>query len=437
MKTIWIVNHYAIPPAYGGLNRHYYFAKYLKRMGYQVRIFSSSAVHNAGINMIEPGCRDLTREVESDGVAYTFVKTCSYGGNGLSRVQNMLQFPMRLHKAYRQFERPDVIFTSSPTPFGALEAVRLAKKLRVPVVVEVRDLWPESLVAYKGLSRRNPVMWCLYRLEKYLYKKADRLVFTMPGGADYIKERRWSKAVPQEKLRHINNGVDLEEFDANRVQCTLNDPDLEATDTFKVVYTGSIREVNHVGSLVEAARLMQTMPGCEQVRFLVYGDGTERDPLQQRCEREHITNIVFKGHVERRYIPYILSKADVNVIAVRQSAIMRFGCSLNKLFDYMASGRPVVSNLHVAHDLIAQYGCGVTTQNQEPEELARAIDGIRRLPREEYDKMCANARRGAQDFDYANLTRRYAALLEEVCRQKDALAVVPDSQAGKDENHAV
>lgn len=193
-KNIWIINHYAIPPEYGGLNRHYYFSKYLGRMGYHVRIFTSSLIHNSGINMIEQQQKEKTREVELDGVTYTFVKACSYQGNDLSRIQNMLQYPFNLMRVYKDFEKPDVIYTSSPTPFAAVQAIRLAKRLKVPVIVEVRDLWPESMVAYKGLSRGNPVIACLYQLEKWMYKrptgwcspwKAVRI--TLPSGAGRSK----------------------------------------------------------------------------------------------------------------------------------------------------------------------------------------------------------------------------------------------------------
>lgn len=210
----------------------------------------------------------------------------------------------------------------------------------------------------------------------------------------------------------MNNGVDLEEFQHNQTAFPLDDPDLLDQSTFKVVYTGSIREVNHIGTLVDVAKRMDT--GDNNIRFILYGDGTERQALQERCEKEGIRNIVFKGRVARKYIPFVLSKADLNMVIVRQTNIMRFGCSLNKLFDYMASGKPIVSDLKVNHDLIARYQCGITTPSPEAAEVEKAIRAVYQMPREAYDRLCQNALRAAADYDYQALARRYAQIIEDV-----------------------
>ena len=178
---VWIINHYAIPPSMGGLVRHYYFSKYLHQMGHEVRIFTASEIHNTNINMIRDG--SLYKEETMDGVPYTFLKTRDYTGNGLSRIYNMLEFPLRIQQAVKKFvkngEKPDVIYTSAPTIFAAGSALIAARRLKVPCVVEVRDIWPESIVEYKGMSRKNPIILVLYQLEKWLYKHADRLIFTV------------------------------------------------------------------------------------------------------------------------------------------------------------------------------------------------------------------------------------------------------------------
>lgn len=181
-----------------GWCRHYYFSKFLRERGHQVRIFTASEIHNTNINMIRDGA--LYREETMDGVPYTFLKTRDYSGNGLSRIINMLEFPLRIQQAVNRFakvgERPDVIYTSAPTIFAAASAVIAAKRLKVPCVVEVRDIWPESIVEYKGMSRKNPVILALYALEKWLYKNADRLIFTMEGGPGLHQGKALGKQNP-------------------------------------------------------------------------------------------------------------------------------------------------------------------------------------------------------------------------------------------------
>ena len=268
--NVWIINHYAIPPSMGGLVRHYYFSKFLRQMGHTVRIFTASEIHNTNINMIRDS--SLYKEQEMDGVPYTFLKTRDYSGNGLSRIYNMLEFPLRIQQAVKKFvkngERPDVIYTSAPTIFAAASALVAARRLKVPCVVEVRDIWPESIVEYKGMSRKNPIILALYQLEKWLYKKADRLIFTMEGGKDYIREKHWEDKVPLEKIYNLNNGVDLQEYDKNCQQYRLDDPDLLDESTFKVVYTGSIRLVNNLGKIVEMAEYLQKQ-GENKIKFLL------------------------------------------------------------------------------------------------------------------------------------------------------------------------
>ena len=415
--NVWIINHYAIPPSMGGLVRHYYFSKFLRQMGHTVRIFTASEIHNTNINMIRDS--SLYKEQEMDGVPYTFLKTRDYSGNGLSRIYNMLEFPLRIQQAVKKFvkngERPDVIYTSAPTIFPAASAMVAARRLKVPCVVEVRDIWPESIVEYKGMSRKNPIILALYQLEKWLYKKADRLIFTMEGGKDYIREKHWEDKVPLEKIYNLNNGVDLQEFDKNCQQYRLDDPDLLDESTFKVVYTGSIRLVNNLGKIVEMAEYLQKQ-GENKIKFLLYGDGTEREQLMQLCEQKGLTNIRFPGKVEKKYIPFILSRSDLNINHVKQTGIMRFGCSLNKQFDYFASGKPVLSDLTVNYDLIERYGAGVTLPTQDTEEMCRQVLRFAHMPQEEYRQICQNARRAAQDYDYRALTQRLLQILEDTVK---------------------
>lgn len=414
MKKVWIVNHSAIPPELGGLNRHYYFSKYLSAKGYDIRIITASKIHNTAVNIIGKHEKSIFKEKQFGEVVYTYVKTSDYRGNGLSRVINLIQFPWRLMRHYKKLDRPDIIYASSPSPFAAFIAVSIAKKLKIPVIVEIRDLWPESIVAYRRASRRSPVIWAMYRLEKWIYKHADRLVFTMEGGTDYLREKHLESMVDAGRIFHINNGVDLEEYKRNRA-LPFDDPDLEDENTFKVIYTGSVRTVNHLGDMLDTAKLLtKTHPG---IRFLVYGDGVERGRLEERCAAEGIANVRFKGRVERKYIAAILSHADVNLLHMNPLGaqdLMRFGCSPNKLFDYFASGKPTISNFRPGYDLILRYGCSVVAESSTPDALARAILAVYGMSKDEYTRLCENAGRAARDYDYQLLARNLHGIIQDL-----------------------
>lgn len=409
-KNIWIINHYAIPPSLGGLNRHYYFAKHLINRGYNVRIITSSAIHNTNVNIIEDK-NTFYQEKEMDGIVYTYIRTSSYKGNGIKRIKNMFEFALKIKKCRKIFkEKPDVIYTSSPDLFTAYFAEKLAKKLKVPCVVEIRDLWPLSIVEYKGISSKNPAITALYRMEKSIYKKADAIVFTMEGGRDYIVDKGWDKQINLDKIYNINNGVDLELFEKNKLENPFCDIDLDDDNIFKVVYVGSIRKVNNIKLLIDCAQKMQTVN--KQVKFIVFGDGNEKELLENYCNENNIDNIVFKGFVNKKFVPDILTKADINIINVQQTDIMKYGCSLNKLFDYLAAGKPIVSNLKVNYDLIKKYNCGITTDNQNSDTMMQAIQDIFCLSEEKYKELCINAKNGATDYDFEKLTNK----LEDVIK---------------------
>ena len=249
---IWLINHYAVPPQYYPLARQTYFAKNLMALGHEVTIFAASTVHNSNLNLIV----DNTpyREDVVDGVHYVLIRCKGYQGNGVSRILNMLEFARKLPGVCDKYPRPDAIVATSMPPLSCAAGIKLARKYGCRGIAEIADLWPESLIAYGIAGPRNPAVLWLRRLEKWIYTKADAVVFTAEGAYDYIKEQHWEKEVPQSKVFYINNGVDLELFDYNKEHFRVEDEDLDDPDIFKVVYTGSIRQVNNLGLLLDAAK---------------------------------------------------------------------------------------------------------------------------------------------------------------------------------------
>ncbi len=408
MKKIWLINQYNMPPEYGHLNRHYNLAKYLERLGHEPTVLVGSFLHNTGIQMI----RDRSVCLRYEGCSFPcyFIRTCSYAGSRVKRVFAMAQFYLNVMRTARRLEPPDVVLGSSAHPLAALAAIRLGRRYGCLAIVEVRDLWPESFAAYGILSRRNPLMKLFYAGEKWLYRKAGAIVFTMEGGKDYILAQGWDSGhggpIDMAKVHHLNNGVDLEAFISDRETHTLRDADLDDTDTFKVVYTGSIRLVNDVGRIVDAAAHLQRQ-GHGDIRFLIYGEGGDREALEKQCADQGITNVRFKGFVDKKFIPFILSRSDLNILHFKDSPLKKYGASLNKLFEYFASGKPTLSDCAFGYDLIARYGCGITEDRANAAQLADAVLRFRDMPRDEYAGYCANALRAAADYDFKVLARKF------------------------------
>ena len=417
MHRFWIFNHYATTPLTGPLLRHYYFAEYLKERNIETTVFAANELHQTG------GCVDTHGKpylrTEEEGVPFVFVKTSKYEGNGISRVKNMVSFflgLLKISKGYaKQYGKPDVIMGSSAHPLTSIAGILVARRFRVPAIVEVRDLWPEAIFSFGKVKMNSLVGRLLSAGEKWMYVHADAIVFTKEGDVDHIKEMGWDKdhggKIDLAKCHYINNGVNLKDYYASIERDILKDPDLE-DDSFKVVYTGTVRPVNNVGNLLDTAKLLKDK---KDIKFLIFGGGSELEKLEKRVQDEHIDNVIFKGFVEKKYIPYILSRSSVNVLNYSQANYnWSRGNSSNKLFEYMASGKPIISTVKMGYCILDKYQCGLSLDECTAKALAEQILKIHDMPEEAYAQMAENAKNGAKDFDFPVLTRKLYQVIKRV-----------------------
>lgn len=406
-KTIWLINHAAMPPEYEVRIQTLKRAQYLREFGFNVLIISSSYLHNTDINLIKDQSPYKFFDYDG-GHSFIHIKTKNYKGNGIQRIFNLVVFYFRLWWYASKFEKPDYISHIAAVPFSNITYL-IAKKFKAKFIVDVVDLWPESFVAYGLITKNNFLLQLAYKAEYWLYKKADILIFSMEGGKDYIIEKGWSieqgGKVNLEKVVYINNGVDLEDFDNNKILFKLDDEDLERKEVFRVIYVGSIRLANNLKQLIDAAELLKDLTNMQ---FLIYGDGEDREYLEIYCNEKKLYNVVFKQRwVELKYIPYILSKSSLNILNYKNSAILRFGGSQSKSFQYMASGKPICANVAMSYCPINQFNLGIAKIFHTPIEYAEAIRSIYNLNTDAYLQMCTNAREASRLYDYKSLTKKF------------------------------
>lgn len=413
-RNIWIWNHYATSMYKSEGGRHIWFAENLIKHGYRPTIFCASTIHNSSESIDTGESKYAVRAVKN--VPFVFLKTPKYKGNGVQRIRNMVVFYKNLFyvsKEYAQLNgKPDVILASSVHPLTLVAGIQISRRLGVPCICEVRDLWPESLVAYGFIKRDGIVAKLLYRGEKWIYKNADAIIMTWEGGKDYIIDKGWGKEIDLKKVIHISNGVMIDEFDRHSVKYRLSDEDLDSGQFKKVVYAGSIRKVNNIGMLLDVAKIIQEK-GKRGIKFLIYGTGDELEMLQQRCINEQIDNVVFKGSVDKKYIPYILKRADINILHNTSTILDKYGQSQNKLFEYLAAGKCILQTYTPKYNICQKYECGVSVPIQNANEIAQALLSI--LDNElMLERMGQNARRAAYDFDYSILTEKLIDTIENL-----------------------
>jgi len=283
VKTIWLINPSAMPPCKEQRIQTLKRAEYLQKNGYLVYIIGGSYFHNTDINLITDKTL-LYIEKDYSGLKFIHVRNTSYLNSTFLRIYSLLEFHLRLFKVAKSIPKPDLISLYTTIPFSNV-VYYLAKRLKAKLVLDVVDLWPESFVALGLASKYNPILWFAYKAEKWIYKKADKILFSMEGGADYIKQKKWDVEsggpINLDKVKYINNGVDLNDFNSNKNHFIINDSDLNNDNLFKVIYLGSIRLANGVELILDAAKYLEHIPN---IMFLINGDGPEKNNLQKRIE---------------------------------------------------------------------------------------------------------------------------------------------------------
>lgn len=412
--NIWIINHYASSSFFDEGGRHYYISDNLKKYGHYPVVFCSNAKHGTGEVFFEDITLWQRKEQTSIDVPYVFIKSRPYIGNGKNRILCMIDFYNNVRKTAEEYAniygKPDIVYASSVHPLAIVAGIKIAKKYGIKCISEVRDLWPETFLAYGFIGPKNPVLYGLRAFEKSIYKKSDFIIFTAEGCYDYIRERGWEKAIPKSKVGYINNGIDLELFEYNKNRFVFGDEDLDNDNQFNIVYTGSIRRINNLSGILNVAKEIND----PKVRFLIWGDGDELEVLKKRQINEHISNVVFKGRVEKKYIPSITSKASINYAHNGNSPLFRFGLSFNKIFDYLAAGRPILCDFKSNYNPVIMGGAGVAVESADPKEIANQITRFVDMDNQEYQAFCEAAKQTSKEYDFFVLTNRLLEIIAEV-----------------------
>lgn len=420
-KNIWIINHYSIDMLVNKGGRHYWMAENLKQHGYNPVVFGCNEKSNSKGSHFQDDI--LWQEQYSQcGVKYIPIKSSQYTGNGFSRVMNMLMFYFNLLKVAKYYSKrngtPDIIYASSVHPLTVFAGEKIARHFNVPCIGEVRDLWPETLVAYGAVKKNSLLSKILYLGEKLMYKRADSMIFTMEGAPYYIQEHRWDKGnggpIDLNKVYHICNGIDIKQFDENAKKYIIDDEELDNPDLFCSVYTGAIKRANNLGLLIDAAELLKDI---ENFRILVWGEGNEVGMLKEKvCKLGLQGRFIFKGYVEKKYIPSIVSRSDLNLMHWERTSVNNYGYDYNKLFDYLASGRPIFSTIQSGYSLLVNKNCGIETQGLLPKDFADGIRSIFMMTTDERAEWGARAREAAFDYDFSLLTEKLIHIIETTKR---------------------
>jgi glycosyltransferase involved in cell wall biosynthesis len=398
--VVWIVNQYAGSPRHGMEYRHYYLARALAARGHRVVVISGTRSHL--FTRPPEVSRPFTLET-IDGVTYCWVAGPRYErAISLGRILNMVAFALRLERLpVAKLPRPDAILVSSPSLFPLPVAARWARRFGARFAFEVRDIWPLTLRELGGLSTRHPLVLLMQWLEDFGYRSADVVVSVLPAAAGHMESRGMDPA----KFHYLPNGIDLNGLPSEgAAPATVRDA--INPGAFTVGFVGTLGRANVLETLIDAARLVE----ADGVQVVVIGHGPEREQLVARAGAA--TNVAFVGPVPKEQVAAALALFDACYVGYRRSPLYRFGVSPNKLYDYMAAGRPVLFAADAANQPVQDADCGRTVAPEDPEALARAIRSLAATSQDERARLGANARAYvAERHDYTRLADRLAEVL--------------------------
>ncbi len=367
---ILLINQVFVSPDEPGHTRHYELAKYLQNSGDEFVIVASDLNYQTGQRTVEH--TGLVSEQIIDGVRV--LRTYIYPAIHRSyfwRILSFFSFMFSSIIAAMRVKNVDIIMGTTPPIFQAFSAWVVAFLRRKPFLLEVRDLWPEFIVSM-GVFK-NPILIKLARmLEMFLYRRATHILVNSPAYKDYIV----GKGISGDKITFIPYGADIEMFhpgvDGSRIRQELN-----LQDKFLVLYTGAFGQANDIYTILRAASHLKEE---KTIQFVLFGDGKERPKLQVEAHKLQLTNLLFAGVRPKHQMPAIIAASDL-CLAILQDVPMFRTTYPNKVFDYMAAGKPTLLIIDgVIRQVIEDSQAGVFVNPGDDQQLASTILALSTQP---------------------------------------------------------
>ena len=403
MKILYISQYF--PPEMGAPSaRVYEMSREWVRLGHDVTVLTTFPNHPTGV--IPPEYRgEWTRSEVVNGIRVVRVPIYVAANKGvLRRALNYISFGASASLVGPFLtDRPDVVVATSPQFLAALAGWWLSVVKWRPFVFEVRDIWPRSIVEVGAMKAGSLPVRLLEMLERFLYRRADRIVAVTHSFVDDIS----SKGVMREKVSVVTNGVDLELFqpgDRAAARRALGLP-----EGFLATYVGTHGMAHGLDTVLDAARRVQD----RGIRILLVGEGAEKAALKSRAAAEGISNVDFWDQQPRDRVAEIIAATDVCLVVLRDKPLFRTVIP-SKIFEFMGAARPMLTTVDgESRRIVEDAGAGVFCPPERPEELAEALVQMAADP----DRLVEMGRSGRRHVEahYSRpaLAKQYLSILEE------------------------
>jgi glycosyltransferase involved in cell wall biosynthesis len=363
VRVLYVSQYFVRGDQPGGV-RHWHHTRALAARGHEVHVVTSFVQHKERHVPSRYRGRRVVRMREDGLVVWRTYATPGYGRDLRSRLANYVSFAFWALVAGLRAPRPAVVVASSPSLPAAAGAALVALVKRAPLVLEVRDLWPDSAVAM-GLIRRGSVLDRVANaVEWFCYRRAARVIALTEG----IRDGVVAKGVPAGRVTLITNGVDLPDRPPEPAPVPVPD------GAFVAMYVGAHGTYSSLETVLDAAERMRD---DGSVRFVLVGGGDRKPALQADAERRGLRNVVFVDPVPKRDVPAWLARADVCLLPYQDRPLFA-GALPNKTFDYMGAAKPIVAAVPPGElsRLVERAGCGFAIPPEDADAMATTIRSL-------------------------------------------------------------
>lgn len=406
MRILFFADNFP-PETNAQASRVFERARYWVRWGHSVTVVTCAPNFPEG--KLYPGYRNRWRQVEIlEGIRVVRVKTFMAANRGtIRRMLDYLSFLPGALLAGAFEHAPDLVAATTPQMFAGLAALITARLRRRPFLLEVSDLWPESVLAVGAMSRRNLVVRILSRLTLLLYRSADRIVALTGSFADRICEN----GISRQKIDVILNGVDLEQFQPRSEDAALANELGIGSDRFVVGYIGTLGMAHGLENVLEAAPLL----AHTSLLFLLVGAGAERERLIAAIAARRLSNVKFVPAQPKEAVPRYWSLCDAALVHLKPAPL--FGTVVpSKLFEAMGMELPIVlvAPKGEASQIVLQEQVGIHVPAGDPGALASSLVFVMDRP-ELLEEMRHRSMEASARFSRERQARLFLESLDAAC----------------------
>ena len=362
MKSILFLTHYFPPEVNAPANRTYEHAVRWVKKGVRVTVVTNHPNHPHG--KLYPGYHNRWVTFEKiDGINIVRVKTFLTPNSGtIRRSINYLFYMLMAILVSFKIRAIDVVLATSPQFFCGIAGALVSKIRNRPFVLEVRDLWPDSITAVEAVKKNFLIKLLIY-LEHWMYFSAEKIITLTEAFKKHIIGYGYS----EDKIRTITNGIDF-----NRIKiCVPEQVIFDKDGRFILSYIGTFGLAHKLETILETAKLVE---GYRDIHFLLIGDGADRTNLEQMLQDKSIRNVTILPLQPKDYVPYYLDLSDVGLIVLKNNRLFKTVIP-SKMFEYMGFNKPLIISIPEgeATGIVRRNQCGLIVPPENPPVLAEAL----------------------------------------------------------------